>query len=94
MAIAMRGLRVRPQYESLIGIAFSDGLENVKLPNRSSKFLRDGFILSQLDGGGMRAMEQQQQRHMEEVYIYIYIYIDSALKPSASNLDNESISNL
>ena len=33
-------------------------------------------------------MEQQQQRHMKKVYI------DSALKPLASNIDNESISNL
>ena len=36
----------------------------------------------------MRVMEQQQQRHMKEVYRY------SALKSLASNLDNESISNL
>ena len=36
-------------------------------------FLRNGFILSQLDGEGMRAMEeQQQQRHIKEVYMYIY----------------------
>ena len=33
-------------------------------------------------------MEEQQQRHMKEVYM------DSAFKPLASNLDNESISNL
>ena len=49
--------------------------------------LRNGFLTSQLDGEGMRVMEQQQQRHMKEVYI------DPALKPLASNLDNESISN-
>ena len=30
----MRGLRVRPQSEELIGIAKSDGLENTKCPNR------------------------------------------------------------
>ena len=28
MAIAVRGLRVRPQYEDLIGVAKSDGSEN------------------------------------------------------------------
>ena len=57
-----------------------------KLPNRDAGFLRDGFILNQLDGEGMRAIEQQQQRHMKEVYI------DSALKPLANNHDNESVS--
>ena len=36
----------------------------------------------------MRAMEEQQQRHMKEVYK------DSALKQLASNLDNGSISKL
>ena len=35
----------------------------------------------------MRAMGKQQQRHMKEVYK------DSALKPLADNLGNESISN-
>ena len=87
MAIAMRGLKLKPTYGSLIGVAFPCGLENLKFPNRSAKFLRDGHTLSQLGGEGVRAMEQQQQRHMKEVYI------DSALKPLASNLDNESISN-
>ena len=38
MAIAMRGLRVRPQYEDLIGVAKSDGLENSKSPNRDATF--------------------------------------------------------
>ena len=38
MAIAMHGLRVRPQYEDLIGVAKSDGLGNNKFPNRDSDF--------------------------------------------------------
>ena len=38
MAIAMRGLRVRPQYEDLIGVAKSNDLENVKFPNRDAIF--------------------------------------------------------
>ena len=46
------------------------------------------FILSQLDSEGMRAMEEQQQRHMTEVYM------GSALKSLASNLDNETVPNL
>ena len=56
MAIAMRGLRVRPHHEYLIGAAKPDGLESFKLPNRDAKFLREGFTVSQLDGEGMRQM--------------------------------------
>ena len=44
MAIAMRGLRVRPQYEELIGVAKSDGLENIKFLNRDAKVVREGLI--------------------------------------------------
>ena len=40
MTQAMKGLRVRPSYEQLIGVAVSDGLENIKFPNRDAKFLR------------------------------------------------------
>ena len=36
MAIAMKGLRVRPQYEQLTGVAISDGLGNIKFPNRDA----------------------------------------------------------
>ena len=36
----------------------------------------------------MRAMEEQQQRHMTKVYM------GSALKSLASNLDNETVPNL
>ena len=62
MAVAMRGLRVRPQYEDLIGVAVSDKLYNIKFhPNRNASFLRNGFIFSQLDGEGTRQMEQQQK---------------------------------
>ena len=43
MAIAMRGSRVRPQHEGLIGVAKPDGLENIKFPNRDAIF-REGFI--------------------------------------------------
>ena len=64
MAIAMRGLKVKPTYEQLVGVASSDGLEQTKFPNRDAPSLRSGFILSQFDGEGMRAMEEQQQRHI------------------------------
>ena len=86
MAIAMRGLRVKRTYEDLISVAVSDGLEHIKFPNRKASFLGNGFILSQLDGEGMRAMEEQQQRHIKEVYM------DSALKSLASDPGNEHIS--
>ena len=59
MAIAMRGLRLRPTYEDLINVAVSNNLYNVKFPNRNASFLRNGFVLSQLDGGGMRQLEKQ-----------------------------------
>ena len=39
MAIAVRGLNVRRQYEDPIGVAFSDGLGNIKLLNRNAPFL-------------------------------------------------------
>ena len=58
----MKGLRVRHQYEDLIGVARSDGLGKIKFPNRDAKFLRDGFILSQLDGEGMGQMQLQQEQ--------------------------------
>ena len=62
MAIAMRGLRVRPQYEDLIGVAKSNGLGNIEFPNRDATFLREGFILHQLDGEGTRQMQLQQEQ--------------------------------
>ena len=46
MAIAMRGLKVKPTYGDLIGVANSDGLGNIQFPNGNAKFLREGFILS------------------------------------------------
>ena len=51
-AIAMRGVRVRPQYEDLINVAVSDELYNIKTPNRDAKFLREFLFMSQLDGEG------------------------------------------
>ena len=67
MTVAMKGLRIKPTYEQLIGIAVPDGLEQIKFPNRDAKVLREGFVMSQLDGEGARVMEEQQQRHNKEV---------------------------
>ena len=61
MAIAMRGLRVKPSYGQLINVAVPDGLEQIKFPSRDATFLRNGFVLSHLDGDGMRTMEKQQE---------------------------------
>ena len=68
MTVAMKGLRVRPRYEELIGVAVSDKLYNIKFPNRDAKSLREGFVLSQLDGEGMRQMEKQQEQASKEAY--------------------------
>ena len=62
MAIAMKGLRLKPKYEDLTGVAVSDKLNNMKFPNSDAKFLREGFVLSQLDGEGMRQMQLQQEQ--------------------------------
>ena len=50
-------------------------------------FLRNGFVLSQLDGEGMRVMEDQQKRHIKEVYM------DSALRSLASDRSSDRVSN-
>ena len=43
MAIAMKGLRVRPQYADLINVDVSDGLEHIKSPNRNAQFFTKWF---------------------------------------------------
>ena len=68
MAVAMKGLRLKPKYVNLIGVAVSGKLYNVQFPNRGAKFLREGFVLSQLDGEGMGQMERQQEQASKEAY--------------------------
>ena len=65
---AMKGLRLKPKYEDLINVAVSDGLEHIKFVNRNAQFLRNGFVLSQLDGEGMRAIERQQELASKEPF--------------------------
>ena len=43
MAISMKGLRLRPKYEDLIGVAVSDKLYNIKFPNRDATFFKKWF---------------------------------------------------
>ena len=68
MTNSMKGLRVKPSYEQLIGVAVSDDLQHIEFPNRDSTFLRNGFVLSQLGGEGMRAIEKQQEMASKEAY--------------------------
>ena len=68
MSISMKGLRLKPTYEDLIGVAVSDDLQHIKFPNRSATFLRNGFVLSQLDGEGMRSMVKQQEMASKEAF--------------------------
>ena len=49
-------------------MAVSDKLYNIKFLHRESTFLRNGFVLSQLDGEGMRQMEKQQEMASKESY--------------------------
>ena len=68
MSIAMRGLKLKPNYGDLINVAVSDKLYNIKFPNRDASFLRNGYVMSQLDGEGMRTMERQQEMASKEAY--------------------------
>ena len=68
MSYAIKGLRVKPSYEQLVNVAVSDKLYNIKIPNRDSTFLRNGFLLSQLDGEGTRIMHKQQEMASTESY--------------------------
>ena len=65
----MRVLKLKPNYEDLINVAVSDKLNNNnESHNRDAQFLRNGFVPSQLDGEGMRAMERQQEQASKESY--------------------------
>ena len=68
MGQAMRGLKLESKYEGLINVAESDKLHNVQFTNRDASLLRHGFVMSQLDGEGMRAMERQQELASKESY--------------------------
>ena len=68
MTNSIQGLKIKPSYEQLINVAVPDGLENVKLTNRDSTFLRNGFVLSQLDGDGMRVLQLQQEMAPKQAF--------------------------
>ena len=60
--------RLIPTYGDLIDVAKSDELYDIKFPNRNAQFLRNGFILSQLDGEGARIMEKQQEMTFKQAF--------------------------
>ena len=46
VAVAMRGLKVKPKHEGLIGAASSDGFEQIKSPSRDASFLRNEIFFT------------------------------------------------
>ena len=64
--MASYGLKKKPTLNEL-----ADRIENepntIKYPDRTATIVRNSFELSQLDGEGMREMEQQQAQQMAEV---------------------------
>ena len=59
------GLKRRQTYEEVIDYIENDK-DKIKYPDRTAKQLRNTFELSQLDGVGMRIMEQQQFKEAKE----------------------------
>ena len=91
MTNSVQGLGVKPTHEDLISVAVSDGLENIKLPNRDAKFLREGFVMSQLDNEGMRQMGKQQEIASKQAFkerLLKYIAINTGA--NLSDLRSES----
>ena len=95
MAIAMRGLTVKPSYEQLVGVASSDGLGQIKFPNRDAKFIRDGVSLSQLDGEGMGQMQLQQEQASKQAFNeHLLQHIAISTGSDLSDLRNKSEADL
>ena len=67
MQIAMRGLKLNLTMK-VKNVAVSEKLYNIKFPNRDASFLRNGYVMSQLDGEGARIMERQQELASKEAY--------------------------
>ena len=71
VATMTEGLRRKPTYEEVIDYIEYDP-DKIKYPKRTSKSLRNTFLLSQLDGMGQALLEQQQQDEdiKERVKVY------------------------
>ena len=59
VAMMTDGLRRKPTYEEVIDYIEHDP-DKIKYPNRTAKYLRNTFELSQFDGVGQALLEQQQ----------------------------------
>ena len=62
---AMLGLRLKETYEDLIHYLQTDQ-EIIRYPDRYAKQLRESPYLTQLDGEGLGAMQEQQERQFRE----------------------------
>ena len=52
MSIAIRGLRVKPNYEGLINVAVNDKLYNIKFQNRDATFFTKFVYIKPIRWGG------------------------------------------
>lgn len=59
------GLKKKPTYNELVNY-IEDDPDKIKFPDRTAKYLRNSFQLSQLDGYGMQEMENQQLQAMKQ----------------------------
>ena len=64
--MATYGLKKKPTLKELITQIETEP-NTIKYPDRTATCVRNSFELSQLDGEGMREMEQQQAHPMAEV---------------------------
>ena len=64
--MASYGLKKKPTLNELITQIETEH-NTIKNPDRTATFVRNSFELSQLDGEGMREMEQQRAQQMAEV---------------------------
>ena len=63
--MALYGLKKKPTLNDVIN-EFETEPNPIKYPHRTATFVRNSFVLSQLNGEGMREMEEQQARQMKE----------------------------
>ena len=64
--MATYGLKKKPTLKELITQIETEP-NTIKYPYRTATCVRNSFELSQLDGEGMREMEQQQSQQIAEV---------------------------
>ena len=51
----MKGLRIKPTYEQLIGVAVSDDLGHLRFPNRNASFFKKWFYSVTIRWGRVEA---------------------------------------